>query len=622
MKQKTQGNLRGKLLAVLGAVLLLTACATSHTLDPIESSLALLDDIESGVESKGFMELLHESRTWVPPKALGTEPVELGTTAEIPVQFADIKLIGPSLEDALRSLALKIWMIESAEHTVDAVYYIFTPDMVGLAMLGALCNAVQRGVDVRLIVDSVGSGSIRRDRLRALESCAEEAGYMRDALDSTTKIKARAQVVVFNALSNPIARINRRSHDKMIVSDGAFPSKSRVLTGGRNISTAYYGVSPEGTVDPKAYQDLEILLQTGKSAGAEELTVGNLSETYFTLLFLNEGNKKVNHSQESFGKADDEILVNRYNNYRAQAQQALETVKKFSLMKPYFADMPEFAKDTFSDSEVLLVHELANLTDRSVVRDAVDNRDRNRNSIMRFIYDLDGPTADDRILRIVSPYVFMTKYTDKDGSVTEDTVDIIHRWLDEHPDNRLEIITNSVMTSDNIMTQSVIDMEVGPRLLLSPEMQEIWLSGRKHGEMNPEVTNSYEWRKLVDHPQIFIYQTGKLDSSMLGGDTHYSKMHAKFLIGDEIGFVGTSNFDYRSILYNNEMGFFFRQDAAHRNLNEMFDYLKARSYRWGSPEWLQMRSAVMNKSGMKAWGTRKQRFLYKLLKNTGLIWQM
>jgi hypothetical protein len=47
----------------------------------------------------------------------------------------------------------------------------------------------------------------------------------------------------------------------------------------------------------------------------------------------------------------------------------------------------------------------------------------------------------------------------------------VYLWLNAHPDNRIEIITNSVLTSDNFMAQSDIDMEMGPRLLLTPELQ-------------------------------------------------------------------------------------------------------------------------------------------------------
>jgi len=282
--------------------------------------------------------------------------------------------------------------------------------------------------------------------------------------------------------------------------------------------------------------------------------------------------------------------------------------------------MPEFASNGFQDSEVLLAHELANLTDRKVVTEAVENRERNPSSIMNIIHST-GELNDDVSLRVASPYLFLTQYFDKDGNIVEDSVENIHHWLSENPEGRLEIITNSVMTSDNILAQSVIDMEVGPRLLLTPELASAWLSKLEKGEFNPEVTGSEEWRRLVNHPQIFIYQTGRLDAAMLGvGDKHYGKLHAKFLIGDEIGFVGTSNFDYRSILYNNEMGFFFRNEKTLQDLKDIFEYLKEISYRWGSPEWLEMRKAMMETKGMKACGTRKQRTIYKLLKKTGFIW--
>ena len=109
---------------------------------------------------------------------------------------------------------------------------------------------------------------------------------------------------------------------------------------------------------------------------------------------------------------------------------------------------------------------------------------------------------------------------------------------------------------------------------------------------------------------------------MFGGDVHYGKLHAKFLMGDTVGFVGTSNFDYRSILYNNEVGFFYRHPEAHADLNGIFDDLKETAYRWGSPEWLEMRRKVMDKGGIKGLGTRNQRRVYKLLGKTGLIWQI
>ena len=50
------------------------------------------------------------------------------------------------------------------------------------------------------------------------------------------------------------------------------------------------------------------------------------------------------------------------------------------------------------------------------------------------------------------------------------------------------------------------------------------------------------------------------------------------------------------------------------------EYLLGVSYRWGSPEWLDMRKQLMAQIDSKASRTCRQRGLYKFLKNTGLEW--
>jgi phosphatidylserine/phosphatidylglycerophosphate/cardiolipin synthase-like enzyme len=55
------------------------------------------------------------------------------------------------------------------------------------------------------------------------------------------------------------------------------------------------------------------------------------------------------------------------------------------------------------------------------------------------------------------------------------------------------------------------------------------------------------WQEQVNHPRLLIYETGRLDSAKLGeGQVNYGKLHAKFYLENDIGFVGTTNFDYRS----------------------------------------------------------------------------
>jgi phosphatidylserine/phosphatidylglycerophosphate/cardiolipin synthase-like enzyme len=224
-------------------------------------------------------------------------------------------------------------------------------------------------------------------------------------------------------------------------------------------------------------------------------------------------------------------------------------------------------------------------------------------------------------MRIVSPYIFVARYYDKEGNVIEDGVLDAHKWLREHPENRIEIVTNSVLTSDNFLAQSIIDMDLGPRVLLTPELEEKWVASLEEGELNPALVESEEWKRKVNNPQIFIYETGRLDSAVLGkGDEHYGKLHAKFVIGGEIAFVGTANFDYRSRLFNNEMGFFLKNPELLDDLDDAFELLKARSYRWGTPEWLEMRKQVMELDGIKGWSTRHQRGIFKFLRTTGLDW--
>ncbi|WP_419612404.1 hypothetical protein, partial [Thiolapillus sp.] len=55
-------------------------------------------------------------------------------------------------------------------------------------------------------------------------------------------------------------------------------------------------------------------------------------------------------------------------------------------------------------------------------------------------------------------------------------------------------------------------------------------------------------------------------------------------------------------------------------LDSFFESLKATSYRWGTPEWLQMRKEVMQVRGLKGWSTRNQRVIYKFMRATGLDW--
>lgn len=568
---------------------------------------------------------LYKSRTWQPPRKLTIDPIQMGTDAQIPINKARTKVLGPTQDDALNSLAAKLWLIENAEHTVDVMYYIFKRDTVGYAVLGALCNAVKRGVDVRIMVDSLGSIHPSHSELSALETCTEEAGYIRNEKGQITTKKARVQVVIFNALSN--FHFNRRSHDKLLVVDGHHPKKAAVMTGGRNISLDYYGINADGSPDPTAFRDLEILIRESPAAKKEEITVGSVTEIYYTLLFLHKGNKRLRPIEQD----DDDSGIGQYDDLYPKelekSEQSLAFLKSQPEIKKRMQAMPNYMTKGFRDSKVRLSHQLSNLTSTEVTTNVRENLVRNPNSILYLISKLldeakkTGESSG--TLRIVSPYLFSGKYYDKDGKVIHDGAKETLDYLRDNPNIRIEIITNSVMTSDNFFTQAIIDMDMAPRFLLTPELKTTWQSSLEKSELNPEVVESSEWKELINHPQVFIYETGRLDSIILGkGTMHYGKLHAKYIVGERLGFIGTSNFDYRSNLYNNEMGFFFQDPVLIQDLNKVFEWLKATSYRWGSPEWLQMRKELMASDSKKASPARKQRGIYKTIKALGIEYLM
>jgi phosphatidylserine/phosphatidylglycerophosphate/cardiolipin synthase-like enzyme len=594
------------LLSACAATTKQPACPAGTQNLPDCPPLAAIDDPE--------INALYDSRTWVSAKELEQDLIELGKNADIPVQEARTKFLGPNDQAAISSLAVKLWMIENAEHTIDFTYYIFKTDLVGNAMLGALCNAVRRGVDIRVTVDSLGSisgGS--HSSLRALETCADNAGFMRNSEGQLTTKKARVQVVIFNAVTK-LNSPNRRSHDKLLVKDGSFEGKSVMITGGRNISGDYYGIRSDGTPDPDPFRDAEILIRGAENPTGESMTVGKLSESYSSILFLLHLNKRI---EPVHNDTNDRV----YENLRAKAQQALSTLKGYEYFRPHYEGMDDYMSAGFNESQVRFAHELGNLADKDVVTKVERNNERNPNSIMTILAEVEEQSPDATSVRIVSPYLFLAEYKNEDGEIVADEAEEFIQWLEDNPDAKLEIITNSVLTSDNFPAQSVIDMETAPRLYLPPEMREQWQSLKGKDEMTSELVNSDKWRELVSNPRLKIYETGRLDSVKLGnGDGNYGKLHAKFYIMGDKGFIGTTNFDYRSRLYNNEMGFFFFDPDLAAEVHQTFDDLISISYPWGSPEWFQLRKEVMELGGMKGSSTKSQRGWYKTFKKTGIIW--
>ncbi|CAM3032800.1 phosphatidylserine/phosphatidylglycerophosphate/ cardiolipin synthase family protein [Shewanella loihica] len=549
-----------------------------------------------------------EDRRWRSADELKRDYIKLASESSLPIQEALVKVVGTDTGNAIQSIADKIYLIENAKYTVDLTYYIFSTDIVGEAVLGALCNAVKRGVDVRIMVDSLGSFSFVHSELKGLKECENEAGYLKNRQGEITNSRARVQAVVFNALTELASDSNRRSHDKLLVVDGAYPENAFVMTGGRNISTHYYALDEIGEFDPTAFKDIEIIIRPLPNASATT-SAAQLAEYYYSVLFSKPGNKFI-------------TAVLDYEGVMEKHQEKLMELKQKQGFKQAYQRAAEHTQQGFSSTKTRLAHELDNLINDNLVSNYSSNKLKNANSISGILGRVGFENYDLKKVRIVSPYLFLQSDLLKDEALIDENVNVTLEWLNKDPDRTIEIITNSVLTSDNFSTQAVIDMHTAPILLMSPEQREQWLdSDLEVNEENLEFTSSETWKKLVNHPRILFYQLGKDDAVPLGGDQYYGKLHAKFVIADDKAFVGTTNLDFRSLIYNNEMGFFLFNGVVIKELNDQFELLKSQSTRWGSDEWLSMRHKVRESGGLKGMTTKKQRLIYKTLENTGLIYQ-
>ncbi len=124
--------------------------------------------------------------------------------------------------------------IAAAEKHVHLAYYIFEPDRVGLPLLDALLAAARRGVQVRLLVDSVGSGRLHRKHLAALRAAGGSVTFFHPFRLATLR---------------PL--LNLRMHRKIVVIDGRVG-----FTGGINITEDEH----EG-LSAKAFHDLHLRLE-------------------------------------------------------------------------------------------------------------------------------------------------------------------------------------------------------------------------------------------------------------------------------------------------------------------------------------------------------------------------
>jgi cardiolipin synthase C len=136
------------------------------------------------------------------------------------------------LDSGRDALLERAALIEAAEQSIDAQYYIWNADNSGRYLASRIYAAAERGVRVRLLLDDINVGA-RDTNLAAL------ARHPNIEIRIYNPFATRGIGKAVNFLGE-FARLNRRMHNKSFTVDGVV-----TILGGRNIGDEYFDANPQ-----------------------------------------------------------------------------------------------------------------------------------------------------------------------------------------------------------------------------------------------------------------------------------------------------------------------------------------------------------------------------------------
>ncbi len=129
------------------------------------------------------------------------------------------------LADGLDAYSALREMIQNAEQSIHVMTFILGRDSVGREMIQRLCQKAQSGVQVRLLLDALGSYRNRGRFLAPLLQAGGQVGIFMPMLPLHRKWSA-----------------NLRNHRKIVIVDG-----QTAMLGGMNLAGEYMGPTPDPT---------------------------------------------------------------------------------------------------------------------------------------------------------------------------------------------------------------------------------------------------------------------------------------------------------------------------------------------------------------------------------------
>jgi putative cardiolipin synthase len=403
------------------------------------------------------------------------------------------------LVDGADSFALRLQIAEKAEKTLDVQYFVLQQDDTGQLLLGALLEAADRGVRVRMLLDDAlgidGGATIR-----------PLAAHPNIEIRVFNPFLTRHEFAFLRGLEYvlQVGKLDYRMHNKLFVGDNAI-----AVTGGRNIGDEYFQASGE-----REFGDFDLAV-----AGP---MVQNLSRTFD--LFWND-RLAVPVEAQPLGEPSNVDL--------AKARVALAGHReKMVATSVYYSDIAR--RDQLADilsNKRPLVWAKAILAYDSPDKASIVNGDETGNLIWKRVAAATEAVKSE--LLIVSPYLVP-------GS---SELKLLRQLRDRGV--RVRILTNSLASTDMPIVHA------GYRNYRVPLLQ-----------MGVEL---YEVRKQLGEPET---KGGPIKSASSGSFA----LHAKVFVFDrERAFVGSMNFDRRSLRINTELGLIIDSPQIARQIAARFE---------------------------------------------------
>jgi len=168
------------------------------------------------------------------PHSVSLEPDPETGLGRLVTEFTDRHGAGSSGYAAIDAngdgLRWRIALVDSAERSLDMLYYLWYGDLGGLLLLDHVIEAAERGVRVRVVVDDTLF-------IKGKEGLA--------SLDANPNIEVR----IFNPWASKgvargfetvarVKRLNHRMHNKLLIADSQM-----AILGGRNVGDHYFGLN-------------------------------------------------------------------------------------------------------------------------------------------------------------------------------------------------------------------------------------------------------------------------------------------------------------------------------------------------------------------------------------------